>query len=183
LYGWSDPLALISGSLGSEEAVASAFGEARPRLGLTGSSGLAAFASILFASFWGVFGWMEMFFSRRIQSLFVVLSIVPLAGLCLLVADAFRARSGRWTQAASTIWLALAAMSFVAALVVYSLFDFQPQGRYLLTASVAVGLLYGTGMERLLGRWTPAWIAASSLALAFLNLYAALWVVPWYLAR
>jgi hypothetical protein len=181
LYGWSDPLALRSGALGSDEAVASAMGEARPRLGLTGASGIAAFAYLLFASFWGVFGWMEMFFGRPIQGLFVLLSLLPTAGLVSLGVDVLRRRRG--VTLGALLWCASTASLFIAALVFYSLFDFQPQGRYLSTASIAFGVLYGAGLERLLGRWTPAWLVGSSALLALVNLYAVLWVVPWYLAR
>lgn len=182
-YGWGDPLALTSGALGSEEAVRSGMGEARPRLGLAGPNGIGSFVSLLFSSFWGVFGWMEMFFSRRIQGLFAVLSLVPATGLLALVVDRFRRRQATFAGRERLLWLAVVAAAFFAALVVYSLFDFQPQGRYLLMASVAFSLLYGAGAERVLGRWTPAWLVSTSLALVLVNIYGALWVVPWYLAR
>ena len=183
LYGWSDPLALNSGALGSDEAVAAAMGEARPRLSLTGPSGLGSFAYLLFASFWGVFGWMEMFFSQRIQGLFLLLSLVPAIGILALLIDRFRSQRDELPTTRHVLWLAFAGVTFLAALLAYSLFDFQPQGRYLLTASVAIGLLYGAGLERLFRRWTPAWLILSSLALVAVNIYGALWVVPWYLAR
>ena len=181
LYGWSDPLALVNGALGSGKAVVAALGEARPRLDLTGPSGIASFTYLLFNSFWGVFGWMEMFFGLRIQGLFLLLSLPPAAGLVAVVVDHFRQSPNPSTR--QLLWLGLTGATFIGAVTAYSLFDFQPQGRYLLTASVAFALLYGAGLERALGRWAAAGLVADVPGPRLVNIYGAHWVVPWYLAR
>lgn len=182
VYGNADPLALVTGALSSDEAVTDALGQARPRLTLTGPHGPAPFAYLLFNSFWGVFGWMEMFFGRSIQAFFALLSLAPLLGLAAAIRGHAKTPHAR-AEGRHLLWLGLTALLFLAAVVAYSRFDFQAQGRYLLTASTAFAMLYGAGLSRALGRAAGPWLALASLGLVAANLYGAFYVVPWYLAR
>lgn len=175
LYGWADPLALSSGALGSAEAEIASSGEPRPTLSLAGPYGLARFAYLLVISFWGVFGWMEMFYSLRIQVFFLLLSAVGVVGLLR--------EFGRGSITRVSSSLAVLPCLIGLALLGYSAFDFQPQGRYLHLASTAIALLHAAAGYGLFGNHARRWFLATSTALAAVGFYGALYVVPWYLAR
>lgn len=174
LYGWTDPLALWAGAL----ARRTASGSAPLHLTWTWSAptGPPNFLFTLFASWWGVFGWMGMLPGRGVIALYAILSAAPLAG-------ALRAALRGQYPPNSLVWLAAAKALGVAALVLYSLADFQPQGRYLMLASAGLGVLWAAATRAAFGRWLSLWTAASALALAWANLHSIAHVIPWYLAR
>ena len=171
-YGWADPLALWAGAL----ARSAATGSAPLHLTWGGPTGVPDFLFTLFASWWGVFGWMGMFPGRAVLGLYAILSAAPLAG-------ALRAALQGQYPSSALVWLAMAKVLVVAALVLYSLADFQPQGRYLMLASAGLGVLWAAATRAAFGRWLSAWTAASALALAWANLHSIAHVIPWYLAR
>jgi hypothetical protein len=81
------------------------------------------------------------------------------------------------------VWIALAPLLVLAALILYSLRDFQAQGRYLMLASPCIAVLWAAGARAAFGRWLGAWTAATSVALAWANVDAFAHVIPWYLDR
>ena len=181
LYGWHDPLALKAGALGYDEAAAAAGLDPRPKLGLTGEFGLMSFLRILFESSWGVFGWMEMFVGREIFVGFVILSVVAASGLATGLWRIGKVTEPLYEQRQSIRWLGSAVLLFFVALVLYSMRDFQAQGRYLYLASPAIGVLYAAGARWALGRWAVTWGIVSTLGLVAVNLYVIRYVIPWYL--
>jgi len=188
-YGWSDPFALWSGALARPAAVP---GGSLPHLVWSGPTGVWNFLLVLFASWWGVFGWMGMLPGRETLGLYGLLSLAPLAGgagslvrtrLHASRADTTSSGADSIEHRAALRWVALAPLLVFAGLVLYSLHDFQPQGRYLMVASSCLGVLWAAGSRAAFGRRLTAWIAASALALAWANAHAVAHVIPWYLAR
>lgn len=181
LYGWTDPLAVSAGALGWQTSVGAAVEAGRPGLTAAGTHGLASFFAILYQSWWGVFGWMEMFPEGRVLAVYLLLTGLALAGWVLLVLR----RSSRFTLASAPtgtdLWLAASLGAFAAALVLYSLFDFQPQGRYLLTAAAGSAVLFARGLALLLGRFVPWGVVAVALSLLAINFHSIRHVIPWYL--
>jgi hypothetical protein len=173
LYGWSDPLALSAGALGWRALEAAGAVVERPGLALTGAFGLLSFVTILFRSWWGVFGWMEIFPEPRVLAVYLLLSGLVLAGWARIALRRGVALSG--------LWLAACPALFAAALAVYSLTDFQPQGRYLLTIAAASGVLFGRGLAGCLGRFAPWGVAGAALLLLAVDLHTVRSVIPWYL--
>jgi hypothetical protein len=158
----------------------------------SGPTGVGSFLLILFASWWGVFGWMGMLPGRETLGLYALFSLAPLAGgarsllrarLHAPRADTTSPEAGSIELRAALRWVALAPLLVFAGLVLYSLHDFQPQGRYLMVASSCLSVLWAAGSRAAFGRGLTAWIAASALALAWANANAVAHVIPWYLAR
>lgn len=184
LYGWADPLALSTGALGWQAA-----GIERPGLELVGEHGVAAFLAILYQSWWGVFGWLEMFPEPRVLAVYLLLTVLAVAGWVRLVLS-HRARPTRSPGTAAGrdgitwahLWLVASLAALAIALAIYSLTDFQPQGRYLLTAAAASGVLFGRGLAALLGRLAPWGVVGLGVALLAANLHTIRSVIPWYLA-
>lgn len=180
LYGWTDPLAISAGALGWH--VPGIEGEVeRSGLMLAGPHGVASFLSILYQSWWGVFGWMEMFPERRILAVYILLTGLAAAGWVRLLP----LRGSRAILSARTVvgnlWIVASLSTFAAALVIYSLSDFQPQGRYLLTAAAASAVLFARGLAGLLGRFVSWGTATVALSLLIVNLRSIRHVIPWYL--
>jgi hypothetical protein len=189
IYGWADPLALWSGALARPAAVP---GGTLPHLMWSGPTGVWSFLLVLFTSWWGVFGWMGMFPGRATLGLYALLALAPLVGgaralmrtrLHASLADTTSPKTGSSELRVALLWVALAPLLVLAGLVLYSLHDFQPQGRYLMVASSCLGVLWAVGSRAAFGRGLSAWIAASALALAWADAHAVAHVIPWYLAR
>ncbi len=177
IYGWRDPLALHGGSW------AMGRGPARPTLTWAGPYGVCAFATRLYQSWWGVFGWMNIFVPAKIAWCFLLLVLLPFAGLVRM------ALSGEWRlvveppAARVTAWLVLALTTVVGALIVYSVHDYQAQGRYLLTAFPASAFLFGLGWRGFPDRVAWIGLGVAALLLAGVNVYICHATIPWYLAR
>ena len=142
-YGPGDPLALETGALGSDAETAAALGTERPRLTLLGEHGIGAFSWRLFASWWGAFGWMEIFPDPRLIPVYLGLTAIVLAGLFIRWRQPVEGRdeARRWIA-----WSLGAVASAIMAVSVYSLSDFQPQGRYLFVVSIASSVLFAIGL-------------------------------------
>ena len=169
IYGWADPLALSAGAWGWQ-------GQAdivRPGLTLAGETGVAAFLGTLFQSWWGVFGWMEMYPEPRVLAVYLLLTGLVLAGWIRLGVR----RELRWTDG----WLAAAPALLAVALVAYSLNDYQPQGRYLLLTAAASGSLFGRGLAGLFGGRASWAVLGVALILLAVHLHTVRSVIPWYL--
>lgn len=177
-YGAEDPLALESGALGSDAETAAGLGAERPRLALQGEHGFSVFSWRLFASWWGVFGWMEIFPDRRIVPVYLGLTAIALLGLNIRWR---RPNEGRDEARRWIAWSLGAVASAVAAVSVYSLFDFQPQGRYLFVVSLASSVLLAIGLRAATWRWTSLFAWTVVIVLIGTNIFNLRWVIPWYL--
>lgn len=184
LYGLLDPLALRAGAWGAaaESSVADLAIVERPKLALSlaGEYGLGTFFSTLFLSFWGVFGWMEMIPGRGLQVLYFGLFSAAVVGMVRvrwgaphLDLDPRTTDALRWSLRVVGIGVLL--------VLCYSLFDFQPQGRYLLPFSAPLALLVAIGWTNTSKRWGPYLAAVCLVALAYANLYSLIYLIPWYL--
>lgn len=183
LYGWLDPLGLRSGSWGSAAAELAASGQARPTLTWVGTHGLWAFVKTLFESWWGVFGWMSMSVPGRIYGCYVALTLLALAGLGRLLWTCGRRRLLASHAVRAVTWLLLALGAMAGALVVYSINDYQPQGRYLLTVFAGPALLAGLGWRGFPARLRWLCVAGVGVLLCAMNLYICYATIPWYLSR
>jgi hypothetical protein len=136
-----------------------------------------------FRSFWGVFGWMNVFLDSRIYSVILATLILAVGGL---VTGAYRAvREGGnalWRQGRTWAWLSLALLLpiVIAASAWTSLYqDPQPQGRYLYAGLVPVVLLTAAGLHqissaKLYQRAVTAWVGGGMI---LLNGYSLLFVL------
>jgi hypothetical protein len=175
LYGWTDPFAVTAGALG--------FVHARPQLALLGEHGIVLFLWRCFQSWWGTFGWMEMLPDQRALAVYIAL---PAATAFGFVAWFVRhQRSGAdWSRAdRAVVWSVAAHATLLLALIAYSRYDFQAQGRYLLVLSPASALLFAFGLRELTGRWMPLAAVATGTALLWVDLLNLRHVIPWYLSR
>ncbi len=177
-YGPGDPLSLATGAFGSDAETASALGTERPRLTLIGEDGVGPFAWRLFASWWGAFGWMEIFPDPKLVPVYLGLTAIVLMGLFIRWR---RPNEGRDEARRWIAWSLGAVASAVAAVSVYSLSDFQPQGRYLFVVSLASSLLFAIGLRAATRRWTPLFAWTVVLILIGTNIFNLRWVIPWYL--
>lgn len=177
-YGPGDPLALATGALGSDAETAAALGAERPRLTLLGEHGVGVFSWRLFASWWGAFGWMEMFPDPRLVPVYLGLTAIVIAGLFIRWRrpDEGRDEARRWIA-----WSGGAVALAAAAVAVYSLADFQPQGRYLFLVSVASSVLFAFGLRAATRPRSALFASAVVLILVGANVFNLRWVIPWYL--
>lgn len=177
-YGPGDPLALENGALGSDAETAAALGTERPRLTLLGEHGIGAFSWRLFASWWGTFGWMEIFPDPRLTPVYFGLTAIVLAGLFIRwrQPDEGRDEARRWI-----VWSGGATALAIMAVGVYSLADFQPQGRYLFLVSIAGSVLFAIGLRAATRPRTALFACAVALILIATNVFNLRWVIPWYL--
>lgn len=174
-YGAADPLALGIGAFGSDTETAAALGSPRPRLTPLGEHGAGAFSWRLFCSWWGTFGWMEIFPDLRAALIYLGLTAMALVGLII-----------RWRDAGDderrlTAWCSCTVAVAITAVAVYSMTDWQPQGRYLFLVSLSSSVLFAIGLRATAGR-RPALLAiAVVLTLICTNIFNLRWVIPWYL--
>ncbi|MDX2438173.1 MAG: hypothetical protein QNL88_14115 [Acidobacteriota bacterium] len=182
-YGAGDPLALEVGAFGSDAETAVAMGAQRPRLTLLGEHGIGAFSWRLFTSWWGAFGWMEMFPDPWAALVYLGLTAVVLVGLIIGWREPERTRisTDRDEVRRLIAWNWCAVALATTAVAVYSLADFQPQGRYLLLVSIASSILFGVGARAAMGRRTALFASAAVLILVATNIFNLRWVIPWYL--
>lgn len=175
LYGWTDPFAVAAGALG--------FDHPRPQLALVGEHGIAIFIWRCFQSWWGTFGWMEMLPDQRALAVYLFLSAAAASGLGVWFVR--RRRSGSACSRADRIvaWSIAAHVVLLIALVLYSRYDFQAQGRYLLVLSPASVMLIAFGLRELTGRWMALAAIAAGTALLWVNVLNLRHVIPWYLSR
>ncbi len=174
-YGGADVMGIGAGALG--------FSEPRPQLTVTGGTGIVAFLWLSFRSWWGTFGWMEMLPDPRALTVYLALSVGAGLGLVKRLID-HRGLSGlRQDVDRFLLWLVGGHLLLLGALLGYALFDFQPQGRYLLMLSPGSAILCAVGFSSLLGRSLPLGGLAGAMALAWVNLLNIRHVIPWYLGH
>ncbi len=177
-YGPEDPFALSVGAFGSDTETAAELGVLRPHLTLSGEHGIGVFSARLFASWWGTFGWMEITPDQRATLVYLGLSAAVFLGLIIRWRSPGpdRNEARRWIA-----WSSCALALTTTAVALYSLADWQPQGRYLFLVSMASSVLFAIGLGSITERRT-AWVAgATALALITVNCFNLRWVIPWYL--
>lgn len=174
-YGGADVMAIGAGALG--------FDELRPRLGVTGEAGLLPFLWLCFRSWWGTFGWMEMLPDPRALTVYLGLSMVAGLGLAKWLVNHARRTEARREVDRFLVWLGGSHLLLLVALVIYGLFDFQAQGRYLFVLSTGSAILMTVGLATALRRWLPVGGLVGGLALLWINLLNIQHVIPWYLGR
>lgn len=141
-----------------------------------------------FRNFWGNFAWTNIALPTWIYWALLPISLLPLPGLALLIADA---RAGRlaWPEERrrgfTVVLLTLLLMA--AAVTAHALFigiGGGSQGRYYFPVLFALGMLWAMGVARLLPERTrqalPYAIAAAMLAFNVWSLVAIVW--PFYRA-
>ena len=108
-----------------------------------------------FESFWGVFGWMGVFFDRifglPIYGLLALASLLAAIGLSLGLARVWREPTAGLPRARLGL-LGASAGATLAAFLGYNLGFVQHQGRYLLPALLPIALAFSLGLREL-GRW------------------------------
>jgi hypothetical protein len=118
--------------------------------GFVSSYWITRFPIVLFASFWGVFGWMML---RLPVALYAAYAIVSGALLVGLVAYTRRVRRA-WTMEARCVVLAAGAFAAAfAALVLFNRHYNGYQGRLLYPVLAPLGVLAVAGAAGLLERW------------------------------
>jgi len=157
VYGPLDPLAMVR----HDQIVVG-----QPRWAAYDLEAFDFFFRILFRSFWGMFGWMGVVLDDGFYILYLVLTVLGVAGVVL----------GRWTADNQQLrhkdilgWAALLVFGEVA---YYNLTFIQPQGRYLFPALVPIGLFLSSGWWHLasgatrgpLGRSLTAGVLAGAIA-------------------
>lgn len=157
VYGPFDPLALRAHD--RVVACAAASDECQPRtadwIAERGLGDLAGrFAEFTFKSFWGVFGWMSVFYTEvggiPIYPALALASLAALAGFLVFLA---RLRWDPGPEASDQRWgLALLGLSLAvtaAGYLWYNLSFVQHQGRYLFPALVPIALGFVLGLREL----------------------------------
>ena len=134
VYGPLDPLAMVR----HDQIVVG-----QPRWAAYDLEAFDFFFRILFRSFWGMFGWMGVVLDDGFYILYLVLTVLGVAGIVL----------GRWMAMGQLLrhkallgWAALLVFGEVA---YYNLTFIQPQGRYLFPALVPIGLFLSSGWWQL----------------------------------
>ncbi|HKP51849.1 MAG TPA: hypothetical protein VJ183_04265 [Chloroflexia bacterium] len=146
------------------------------------------FREMLWNSFWGVYGWQQVFMPDWIYSAFIIATLLAVTGGVYLVAR----RALSWGQRGSTFVLLLTVALLYAFIVQSSTYLVAWQGREMYPALSSVCLLLGLGLGGLilgrgavqpvaLSRWrallSDSSVVIVSVGLLALNLYAIIWVV------
>jgi 4-amino-4-deoxy-L-arabinose transferase-like glycosyltransferase len=135
VYGPLDPLAMAR----HDQIVIG-----QPRWSAYDLEAFEFFLRILFRSFWGMFGWMGVVLDDGFYVLYLVLTLLGVAGVVL-------GGEGRLRHKDLLGWATLLVFGGVA---FYNLTFIQPQGRYLFPALVPIALFLSTGWWRLASRAT-----------------------------
>ena len=162
VYGPADPLA---------QARHDAIVVGQPTTDLS-IDALGHFGATLFRSFWGQFGWMGVPLDDRTYRFLTLFSISLAVGVLLWLAREIR-RGGppAWDRRWLTL-LATTCLLLFLGVIGYNLKYIQPQGRYLFTALVPIGVFATLGVRG----WLPdRWAALGLLALVPPLLVLDLW--------
>lgn len=125
-------------------------------------------------SFWGVFGYFDVFLTQSIYWIFHIVGLVLLAGFGWSVA-----KRDDVPMRVHLILLLLFLM-VLAAFVSYNANYFQAQGRYLYPAIFAIAGAFGIGLRKLAGneKRALAFTAGISTVFVAVNIYATFYLLP-----
>jgi 4-amino-4-deoxy-L-arabinose transferase-like glycosyltransferase len=173
VYGLLDPLAMAR----HDQIVVG-----QPRWLSYDVESLDFFFRILFRSFWGMFGWMGVVLDDGFYILFLVFTVLGIAGLLVArgvpyppTPSPVRGRGGDGTGLLSApvrggraggrrSLLAIAILLVFAEVAYYNLTFIQPQGRYLFPALVPIAYFLASGWWQLAARATSGWPARLLMA-------------------
>jgi 4-amino-4-deoxy-L-arabinose transferase-like glycosyltransferase len=125
-------------------------------------------------SFWGVFGYFDVFFTQAIYWICHILGLVMLAGF------GWSAVKRDGVPIRTYLLLSLLFLMVLAAFVSYNANYFQAQGRYLYPAIFAIAGAFGIGIRKLAGSEKSALTIATGIAAVFIgiNIYATFYLLP-----
>jgi len=125
-------------------------------------------------SFWGVFGYFDVFFTQAIYWICNILALVMLGGFGWSVVK----RDDVPIRAYAL--LSLLFLMVLAAFVSYNANYFQAQGRYLYPAIFAIAGAFGIGIRKLAGSEKRALTLTTGVAaiLIAINIYATVYLLP-----
>jgi hypothetical protein len=144
---------------------------------------------MLFETFWARFGWVNIRLDWRLYYLLGFLSIVAVAGCCLVIWQAMRGAAPAERSQQDVIILLAASVFFALIVVLIKMvrgWDSVPrateQARSLFPMLVAIAILFVGGLLRLAPARRHAWLgyglAAGLIALNFVSL--AYYILPFY---
>jgi len=133
------------------------------------------FPKVTFASFWGVFGWMNVIVEPALYVLYLGLMTVAFVRLCVQISD-LRTSDGRSTRIQFCGLLVLLAFALLALieLVIMNLTLDNTQGRFMYVAISAISVLMSVGLTRAFGgrqRYSGAASLLLLMGLFVLNAY------------
>ncbi len=143
----------------------------------------------LFETFWARFGWANVRLDWRLYLVLAVLSLLAMAGACLVIWEAGRGRSPALRHQQDTILLLAAAVVFAVAVLIVKMvreWDSVPrattQARFLFPALVPIAILLTAGLLRLLPERQHALLIRSGAAalLVFNGLCLLRYILPFY---
>ena len=119
-----------------------------------------------FDSFWGQFGWMALPLQDWMYTIALGLTLFVIAGLIIAFLQPHR-RAGEETPSRAPVWLMLwlTIGLTLLAFIYYNSEFVQPQGRYLYTALIPIGLLAALGIDA----WRR-WLLPHVIAIRWLSL-------------
>lgn len=170
LYG--DPLAIGAfqkASVGNLEA-----SEAMRRAGGAFPYWFSFVIPVAIESFWGVFGYFDVFLTPMMYWICHILGLSMLAGFGWSMAK----RTPESTRTVGLLWLLF--LLVVAAFASYNSNYFQAQGRYLYPAIFAIAGAFGIGIQRIAGndkRTMQMTVAIVAIFIA-INVYATFYLLP-----
>ncbi|MDO8690934.1 MAG: DUF2142 domain-containing protein, partial [Dehalococcoidia bacterium] len=148
---------------------------------------LMLYFQTLFTSFWGVFGWMNVWLDDAWYWAIGALCLAATAGMVLLLLPVSEKQYRLTASQRSALLLSIAAIAFaIAPAIAQYSSEFNPhalpQGRYLFPAAIPVSLLIVVGLYRItpaaLTRMLP--LLLISLMFLFDSVSLALYIIPFY---
>lgn len=131
-------------------------------------------APLAVKSFWGVFGYFDVFFTPAIYWICHILALLMLGGFGWSIV-----KRGD-TPIRVYVLLLLLFLMVLAAFVSYNSNYFQAQGRYLYPAIFAIAGAFGIGVRKLAGNEKRASAITAGVAAVFvaINIYATFYLLP-----
>jgi 4-amino-4-deoxy-L-arabinose transferase-like glycosyltransferase len=155
----------------------------QPRFERLDAATVGYFATTLFQSFWGQFGWMGILMDGQVYFALKLISALAAFGFLLFLARAALGKSPLTPhQKGSLLLMALALTVVLAQLIYYNLSFVQAQGRYLFPAILPIALFFVLGLRELMAPIHHRLLLALSVAsLALLDLVCLTrYVIPYF---
>ncbi|MGE5617893.1 MAG: ArnT family glycosyltransferase [Sphingomonadaceae bacterium] len=155
----------------------------QPRFERLDRETLDYFASTLFQSFWGQFGWMGILIDQRIYTALKLVSAAAGFGFLLFLLRVSLGKSALTSHQRGSLALMGLALAVVATQVaLYNLSFIQPQGRYLYPALLPIALFFVLGLRELMAPiHERLLLALAVVSLALLNAVCLTrYVIPYF---